>query len=283
MLEKAELSHDDLDQLAREFRYVATDAMCRSGSGHIGGVMSLVEVVITLYYRVMNVRPGDPGWADRDRLVLSKGHAGPILYTALAYKGYFPKEWLTTINRDGTRLPSHVDQNLTPGIDFTAGSLGQGLSGACGMALSAKRAGKAHRVFCIIGDGESDEGQIWEAAMFAAHHGLDNLTVICDRNKLQIDGFTHEILDLEPLADKWRAFGWETFEADGHDWDSIYAALKQATNAKAKPAMIIAHTVKGKGNRETENRVDCHNIRVPDQATHDRLMCGLECKMDLPY
>jgi transketolase len=257
--------------------------MCRSGSGHIGGVMSLVEVVITLYYRVMNIHPNDPGWADRDRLVLSKGHAGPIVYTALAYKGYFPKQWLATINQNGTRLPSHADQNLTPGIDFTAGSLGQGLSGACGMALSAKRAGKKHRVFCIIGDGESDEGQIWEAALFAAHHGLDNLTVVCDYNKLQIDGFTHEILNLEPLTDKWRAFGWETFEADGHDWDAIFGAFERATRVTGKPGMIIAHTVKGKGNRETENRVDCHNIRVPDQATHDRLMCGLECKMDLPY
>jgi transketolase len=245
--------------------------------------MSLVEIVITLYYRVMRIRPKDPSWPERDRLVLSKGHAGPIVYTALAYKGFFPKAWLATVNQNGTRLPSHMDQILTPGVEMTAGSLGQGLSAACGMALAAKLDGKRHRVFCIIGDGESDEGQIWEAAMFAGHRRLDNLTVICDYNKMQIDGTTQEILNLEPLADKWRAFGWEVFEIDGHDWDAIYDTLAQADAVTGKPAMILAHTIKGKGNRETENLVDCHNVKVPDEATYDRIMCGLECKMDLPY
>ncbi len=245
--------------------------------------MSLVEIVTTLYYRVMNVRPEDPDWADRDRLVLSKGHAGPIVYTALAYKGYFPKSWLATINQNGTRLPSHMDQNLTPGVDFTAGSLGQGLSAACGMALAAKRDGKKHRVFCIVGDGETDEGQIWEAALFASHYALDNLIAICDCNKLQIDGFTNQILNLEPLAEKWKAFGWETLETNGHDWDTIHETFKKADAVKNKPVMIIAHTIKGKGNRETENRVECHNMRIPDRETYDRILCGLECKMDLPY
>jgi transketolase len=283
MLEQQQVSREQLDALAREFRYVVTDAICRSGSGHIGGVMSLVEIVITLYYRVMRIRPEDPSWPERDRLVLSKGHAGPIVYTALAYKGFFPKAWLATVNQNGTRLPSHMDQILTPGVEMTAGSLGQGLSAACGMALAAKLDGKRHRVFCIIGDGESDEGQIWEAAMFAGHRQLDNLTVICDYNKMQIDGTTREILNLEPLADKWRAFGWEVFEIDGHDWDAIYDTLAQADAVTGKPAMILAHTIKGKGNRETENLVDCHNVKVPDEATYDRIMCGLECKMDLPY
>jgi len=282
-LEQQQVSREQWDALAREFRYVVTDAICRSGSGHIGGVMSLVEIVITLYYRVMHVRPEDPTWPERDRLVLSKGHAGPIVYTALAYKGFFPKAWLATVNQNGTRLPSHMDQILTPGVEMTAGSLGQGLSAACGMALAAKLDGKSHRVFCIIGDGESDEGQIWEAAMFAGHRQLDNLIVICDYNKMQIDGTTQEILNLEPLADKWRAFGWEVFEIDGHDWDAIYDTLAKADAVTGKPAMIIAHTIKGKGNRETENIVDCHNVKVPDEATYDRIMCGLECKMDLPY
>jgi transketolase len=282
-LEQQQISREQLDALAREFRYVVTDAICRSGSGHIGGVMSLVEIVITLYYRVMRIRPEDPSWPERDRLVLSKGHAGPIVYTALAYKGFFPKAWLATVNQNGTRLPSHMDQILTPGVEMTAGSLGQGLSAACGMALAAKLDGKRHRVFCIIGDGESDEGQIWEAAMFAGHRRLDNLTVICDYNKMQIDGTTQEILNLEPLADKWRAFGWEVFEIDGHDWDAIYDTLARADAVTGKPAMILAHTIKGKGNRETENLVDCHNVKVPDEATYDRIMCGLECKMDLPY
>jgi len=283
MVEQQQVSREQWDALAREFRYVVTDAICRSGSGHIGGVMSLVEIVITLYYRVMRIRPEDPSWPERDRLVLSKGHAGPIVYTALAYKGFFPKAWLATVNQNGTRLPSHMDQILTPGVEMTAGSLGQGLSAACGMALAAKLDGKSHRVFCIIGDGESDEGQIWEAAMFAGHRQLDNLTAICDYNKMQIDGTTREVLDLEPLADKWRAFGWEVFEIDGHDWDAIYDTLAQAAAVTGRPAMILAHTIKGKGNRETENLVDCHNVKVPDEATYDRIMCGLECKMDLPY
>ncbi|MEJ5357119.1 MAG: transketolase [Desulfobacterales bacterium] len=276
-------TRERLDRLAAEFRYVVTDAICRSGVGHIGGVMSLVEIVITLYFRILNVRPEEPDWPDRDRLILSKGHAGPIVYTALAYKGFFPKSWLCTINRNGTRLPSHMDQTLTPGVEMTAGSLGQGLSCACGMALAAKRDGKGHRVYCIIGDGESNEGQIWEAALFAAHQRLDNLIAICDYNKMQIDGRTAEVLELEPLADKWRAFGWETFEMDGHDWDDIHTTLLRAREVKGRPAMIIAHTVKGKGNRETEGLVDCHNVKIPDEATYRRLMEGLECRFELPY
>ena len=151
------------------------------------------------------------------------------------------------------------------------------------MALYAKRADKSHRVYCIIGDGESNEGQIWEAALFAAHHHLDNLTVICDYNKLQIDGFTRDILDLEPFADKWRAFGWETFEMDGHDWDSIYETIVRAGSVQGKPAMIIAHTIKGRGICEMENRAESHNVKIADQAAYDRIMCALGCKFDLPY
>ncbi|HQP29790.1 MAG TPA: 1-deoxy-D-xylulose-5-phosphate synthase N-terminal domain-containing protein, partial [Deltaproteobacteria bacterium] len=170
------------DELAREFRFVITDMICRSGSGHIGGALSLVDIIITLYYRVMRVKPDEPRWLDRDRLVLSKGHAGPVLYTALAYRGFFPMQWLTTLNQDGTRLPSHVDQIQTPGIDITAGSLGQGLSCACGIALAGKLNKKDYRTFCIIGDGESDEGQIWEAALFAGHRKLDNLVAIIQKD-----------------------------------------------------------------------------------------------------
>ena len=157
------------DDLAKQFRYVVTDMICRSGSGHIGGALSLVEIIITLYYRTMRVRPDEPRWPERDRLILSKAHAGPVLYTALAYRGFFPADWLATMNQDGTKLPSHVDALKTPGIDMTAGSLGQGLSCACGVALAGKMNRKDYRTFCIIGDGESNEGQIWEAAMFAAH------------------------------------------------------------------------------------------------------------------
>jgi transketolase len=271
------------DELARQFRYVITDMICRAGSGHLGGSLSLVELIISLYYRILRVRPEEPRWPDRDRLILSKGHAGPVLYTALAYQGFFPFEWLTTMNRDGTRLPSHVDQRKTPGIDATAGSLGQGLSCACGVALAGKMDRKDYRVFCIIGDGESDEGQIWEAALSAAHWKLDNLVAITDCNKLQIDGRTEGILHLEPLAEKWRAFRWEVFEIDGHDWDAIDEALQAAIAVRGRPAMIIAHTVKGKGNAVIENRVNSHHVGVKNQADYDKFLAGLGYTCSLPY
>ena len=271
------------DELAREFRFVITDMICRSGSGHIGGALSLVDIIITLYYRVMRVKPDEPRWLDRDRLVLSKGHAGPVLYTALAYRGFFPMQWLTTLNQDGTRLPSHVDQIQTPGIDITAGSLGQGLSCACGIALAGKLNKKDYRTFCIIGDGESDEGQIWEAALFAGHRKLDNLVAITDYNKMQIDGTTEEIINLEPLAEKWRAFNWEVFEMNGHDWDDIHATIGKAIAVKGKPSMIIAHTVKGKGNAAVENTVGSHNIKVGDKSAYAKYMDALGYTCTLPY
>ncbi|OGV47677.1 MAG: hypothetical protein A2017_21960 [Lentisphaerae bacterium GWF2_44_16] len=272
------------NRLALEFRHVITDIICRSGSGHVGGALSLVEIVITLYYRIMNIRPEEPLWEDRDRFVLSKGHAGPVAYTALAYLGYFPKEWLPTLNQDGTRLPSHMDQNQTPGIDMTTGSLGQGISCACGLALAAKMDKKKHNVFCIIGDGESNEGQVWEAALFAAHKKLDNLVVICDYNKLQIDGTTMDVLNLDPLPDKWKAFGWETFEMDGHNWEDIYDTINKAVAVKGKPAIIIAHTVKGKGCSILENKAESHNIKVGDEAAYKKYMDALEpAEIVLPY
>lgn len=271
------------DVLAKEYRYVITDMICRAGSGHLGGALSLVEIVITLYHRIMKIKPEKPRWDGRDRLVMSKGHAGPVLYVALAEMGFFPEAWLKTLNADGTRLPSHVDQIQTPGVDMTAGSLGQGLSCACGLALAARKDQKAHTVFCIIGDGECNEGQIWEAAMFAGHHKLDQLVAICDYNKLQLDGTTDDMLTLEPFVERWRAFGWQVFEMDGHNWGDIYATLTQAVEVKGRPAMIIAHTIKAKGNRVCENQPGSHNIKVPDQATYDKYMQGLGYTVELPY
>jgi transketolase len=273
----------EFDQLAAEWRYVITDLICRAGSGHIGGALSLVEIVLSLYYRIMKVDPKNPKLADRDRLVLSKGHAAPVLYVALAYKGYFPMSWLPTMNQDGTKLPSHADGRTVPGVDMTTGSLGQGLSAACGMAVAAKMDGRKNNVFCIIGDGESDEGQNWEAAMFAPHHKLDNLIAITDDNKMQIDGTTSEILNIEPLADKWKSFGWEVFEMDGHSWDDIYNTVNKAKAVTGKPKMIIAHTIKGKGCTIIENTVDSHNIKVPDQAAYDKYMNALTVACKLPY
>jgi transketolase len=277
------MSTEQLESLAKEFRYVITDMICRAGSGHLGGSLSLVEIVTTLYYRIMNVKPDNPQWEDRDRLVLSKGHAGPVLYVVLAYLGFFPKGWLKTLNQNGTNLPSHVDHNKTPGIDMTAGSLGQGLSCACGMAYAAKLNKKSYNVFCIIGDGESNEGQIWEAAMFAGHNKLDNLIVICDYNKMQIDGKTDDVVTLEPLADKWRAFNFEVFEMDGHNWDNIYSTINKAIAVKGKPSMIIANTIKGKGNAEVENKVASHNIKINNQEDYEKYMKGLGYTIQLPY
>ena len=270
--------------MAAEWRYIITDMICRAGSGHIGGALSLVEIMMTLYYRILNVDPRNPGKPDRDRLVLSKGHAAPVWYVALAYKGFFPASQLGTLNADGTRLPSHADARTVPGIDATTGSLGQGLSMACGMALAARMDKRDHHVFCIIGDGESNEGQNWEAAMFAAHHKLDNLVAITDYNKLQIDGFTDDVLSLEPLVDKWRAFGWEIFEMDGHDWDDIYNTINKAKAVTGKPAMIIAHTIKAKGCSVVDNTPGSHNIKVPDQEAYDKYMGALEAtNVKLPY
>jgi len=274
---------DELENLALTYRYITTDIICRSGSGHIGGALSLVEILITLYKRILKIDPQNPRWKDRDRLVLSKGHAGPILYTVLAHEGFFPVSWLPTLNANGTRLPSHCDQIQTPGIDQTTGSLGQGLSAACGIALAARMNRRDYRTVCIIGDGESNEGQNWEAALFAAHHGLDNLVAITDYNKLQIDGYTHDVLDLEPLTDKWRAFGWEVFEMNGHDWDEIFDTVNQALAVIGKPAMIVAHTTKAQGHALLANDAGSHNIKVPDRESHDQHLGALGKSCPLPY
>jgi transketolase len=188
------------------------------------------------------------------------------------------------MNADGTKLPSHADARTVPGIDATTGSLGQGLSFACGMAHAAKLAGKSHRVFCIIGDGESNEGQIWESAIFAGYQKLDNLIAFTDYNKLQIDGFTYEILDLEPLAEKWKSFGWEVFDVNGHDWNEIYETTLKASAVRGKPSMIIAHTIKGKGCCDLANKPESHNIKVPDETAHRKYLNAMECNdVELPY
>lgn len=274
----------EFDSLAAESRYIITDLICRAGSGHIGGALSLVEIVLSLYYRIMKTDPKNPKWADRDRLVMSKGHAAPVLYTVLAYKGFFPVSWLPTMNADGTKLPSHADARTVPGIDATTGSLGQGLSVAAGMALAAKMDNRNHKVYCVIGDGESNEGQNWEAAMFATHKKLDNLISITDYNKLQIDGFTHDVLDMEPLVDKWESFGWNVFEMDGHDWDDIYSTIQEAKKTTSKPAMIIAHTIKAKDCCVVENKPESHNIKVPDEAAYEQYISSLAHQnITLPY
>jgi transketolase len=238
---------EKLKTKATEIRKLTIEEIGALGTGHIGGAMSVADVLGLLYFHRMRVDPANPRWEDRDQLVVSKGHAGPALYSTLALKGFFPLDWLNTLNRGGTRLPSHCDRNLTPGVDMTAGSLGQGFSAAMGMALGLRIDHKSCRVYTIIGDGESDEGQIWEAALFGASQKLSNLIAFTDYNKQQLDGYTKDIIDLGDLASKWAAFGWFTQEVDGHDIEALDGAIEKALAQNDKPSMIVMNTIKGKG------------------------------------
>ena len=238
---------------ATRMRSDIVEMIAEAGSGHPGGSLSAADIVATLYFGgVLRYDPNDPSWPARDRFVLSKGHAGPVLYAALAEVGYFGRDHLKTLRKLGSILQGHPDSSKTPGVEVSTGSLGQGLSIACGIALGL-RGGEdpAHpgdrRVFCLLGDGELQEGQVWEAAMFASHHALDNLVAIVDDNGLQIDGACTEVMCLGTIADKFRSFGWRTFEVDGHDVAALHDALTSATEVEGAPAVVVAHTVKGKG------------------------------------
>ncbi|EMT37932.1 Transketolase, N-terminal subunit, partial [Thermoanaerobacter thermohydrosulfuricus WC1] len=247
-----------LKQKAKEVRIDIINMLAEAGSGHPGGSLSCADILTLLYFDKMNVKPDNPKWEDRDRLVLSKGHAAPALYAVLAEKGFFPKEELKTLRKLGSILQGHPDMKSTPGLDMTTGSLGQGLSAANGMALAGKLDKKGYRVYVILGDGELQEGQIWEAAMTAAHYKLDNLTAILDFNGLQIDGPNREVKNIEPVNEKFKAFGWHVIEIDGHDFDQIDKAIEEAKATKGKPTLIIAHTIKGKGVSFMENQVGWH-------------------------
>lgn len=229
------------------------------GVGHLGGALSITEVLAVLYNGQMRYDPAHPAWEGRDYLVLSKGHAGPALYATLAMKGFYPMEELNTLNRPGTRLPSHCDRLKTPGIDMTCGSLGQGLSAAAGLALSLKVDKKDNWVFAIVGDGECDEGQVWEATLFAAQRKLDNLIAFVDFNHLQLDGRIEDICDLGDIGQKFADFNWFVQSVDGHDVGAIDKAVEEAKRRRGKPAMIVLNTVKGKGWSKTENQVGSHS------------------------
>lgn len=229
-----------------------------AGSGHPGGSLSCADIVAALYFWEMNVKPEDPHWPDRDRFVMSKGHAAPALYAALALRGFFPEEELKTLRKLGSRLQGHPDMKVTPGVDASTGSLGQGLSIANGMAIAGKLDGRSYRVYVILGDGEVEEGQIWEAAMTAYHRKLDNLVAFLDYNRLQIDGDVKDVKSLGDLPAKWRAFGWHVIEIDGHDMEAILRALDEARATKGRPTIIIAHTIKGKGVSFMENEAGWH-------------------------
>ncbi|MEI6186314.1 MAG: transketolase [Dehalococcoidia bacterium] len=256
---------EDLQGIARKLRRHVISMISAAGSGHPGGSLSAADIVTALYFRVMRHDPANPHWPDRDRFILSKGHAAPVLYAALAECGYFPLEWMTTLRQTGACLQGHTDSMLTPGVDMSAGSLGQGLSVGIGMALAARLDKKAYRTYVLLGDGECQEGQVWEAAMFAPNYNLDNLTAIVDYNGLQLDGYTRQIMDLEPFVDKWRSFKWEVLQVDGHDIEQVIDALQKASQVKGKPVVIVASTIKGKGVSFMENNVDWHG-KAPGKA-----------------
>lgn len=254
-----------LKDMAAQIRLDILEEVHAASSGHPGGSLSIAEIITYLYLEEMNVRPSEPKWEDRDRLVLSKGHTAPALYAALAEKGFFSREELKNLRQADSFLQGHPDMKGTPGVDMSTGSLGLGFSAACGMALVAKTYGKSYRTYAIVGDGESEEGQIWEAAMFAAHYKLDNLCVILDWNGLQIDGLITEVMNPTPHDKKLEAFGFHVISIDGHDFNAIAAALEEARSVKGKPTAIIAKTVKGKGVSFMENQVGWHGSAPNDE------------------
>jgi transketolase len=232
---------------AAQIRLETLKEFANLGFGHVGGAMSIVETLAVLYGGVLKIDPGNPHWEERDWFVCSKGHAGPSVYATLALKGYFPKEMLLTLNQGGTNLPSHCDRNKTIGIDMTTGSLGQGISTAIGVALGNRLNKRRNYVYLILGDGELNEGQIWEGVLFANHFKVDNLIAFVDYNKQQLDGYTKDIMDLGDVAAKFTSFGWHAQDIDGHDTDAIYDAIEKAKTVKGKPSVIVLNTCKGKG------------------------------------
>lgn len=265
-------SVETLERIAGQIRTDVIMSLASAGSGHLGGSLGLADVFTVLYFNRMNHRPENPLWPERDRLILSIGHVAPVLYAALASAGYFPREELKTLRKMDSGLQGHPgrDHGL-PGLELSAGSLGQGISVAVGMAISAKLDRKKHRIYCINGDGELQEGSVWEAAMSAAHHKLDNLTVIVDRNKLQIDGRVSDVMEIEPLNDKWTAFGWEVFECDGNNIAELIQTFENVEKNKSKPSVIIANTIMGKGVHSVENDYRWHG-KAPSPSEADQFI-----------
>ncbi len=261
--EKAELKIT-----ANKVRQLIIEGVFNAKSGHPGGSLSAADIFTYLYFKELNVDPKNPKWADRDRFVLSKGHCCPGLYAALAIKGYFPEKEIKSLRHIGAMLQGHPDMKGTPGVDMSSGSLGQGVSAACGMALAAKMDNASYRVYAMLGDGECEEGQVWESAMFAAHHNLDNLCYIVDYNGLQIDGKVSEVAGLEPLDKKFESFGFEVIKICGHCFNQIEEAFEKAKTVKGKPTVIIAETVKGKGVSYMEDQVGWHG-KAPNQEQYE--------------
>lgn len=263
---------------ANQVRMGVIEGTYSAKSGHPGGSLSAADVITYLYFRELRIDPRNPRWADRDRFVLSKGHCAPALYAALAHRGYFPVEELKTLRHIGSRLQGHPNMNLTPGVDMSTGSLGQGVSAAAGMALGARKLGKDLRVYALLGDGELEEGQVWEAMMFSAHYKLDNLTVLVDNNGLQIDGPVDKVMSPYPIDRKLEAFGLFVQTVDGHDFDALEAAFARARAEKGRPSAIVLRTVKGKGVSFMENQVGWHG-KAPDEAQYHAAMDELSAAL----
>ncbi len=269
----------ELTALAVRLRMGVVEAVHAAKSGHPGGSLSAAEAFTYLYQRELNVSSADPRWADRDRFVLSKGHTAPGLYAALALRGFFPVEELKTLRKCGSRLQGHPNMNETPGVDMSTGSLGQGVSAAAGMALAAKVQGKACRVYTLLGDGELDEGEVWEALMFSAHYGLDNLCVLIDNNGLQIDGAIKDVMSPYPIVEKLAAFGLHVLAVDGHDFDQLEAAFREARETAGRPTAIVLKTVKGKGVSFMENQVGWHG-KAPSDEEYEQAMAELRTQLE---
>ena len=273
MLKK--LTVKELEQKARKVREDILEEVYQAKSGHPGGSLSIADILTVLYFREMNIDPENPNGEDRDRLVLSKGHCSPALYSCLANRGFFPVEDLKTFRHIDSYLQGHPDKNKVPGVDMTTGSLGQGLSCANGMAIAGKMNQKDYRVYCILGDGEIEEGQVWEAAMAASHYKLDNLCVVVDNNNLQIDGTIEEVMSSYPIDEKFRSFGFQVINIDGHDIDEISKAFEVARNVKGKPTCIIAKTIKGKGVDFMENQAGWHG-KAPNEEQYNQAIAGFK-------
>ena len=266
---------NEMQDKAKLIRRHIIKMIAEANSGHPGGSLSATDIITVLYFHVLHHDPKNPLWPDRDRFVLSKGHAAPALYAALAESGYFPIEELMTLRKTNSRMQGHCDVMTTPGIETSSGPLGQGLSFGIGCALAARLDGKKYYTYVLLGDGECDEGQVWEAAMAAAHFKLDNLIAIIDRNGIQLDGWTKDIMNSEPLDEKWRAFGWHVIVVDGHDIYKLEIAFDEAKMIKGKPVMIIANTVKGKGVSFMENKAEFHG-KPPTKDQAEKALKELE-------
>ena len=257
----------ELQAIAKRVRREIVEMTGAAKSGHPGGSLSATDIVVVLYFDYMRHNPSDPKWPDRDRFILSKGHAAPVLYAVMAEAGYTPIDQLNTLRKLGSIYQGHPDIRFIPALEASTGSLGQGVSLALGMGLAARMDGRPSRVYVMIGDGESQEGQVWEAAMAGAYHKVDNVVCIVDYNRIQLDGFVKDIMEIDPVAEKWRAFGWHTIEIDGHDIPAIQAALREAEATKGKPTCIVAHTIKGKGVSFMENNPKFHGVApTPDEV-----------------